>query len=295
MHLRSIVKSAAAAASAAALAACAADRAPTFLPPSVSLQTAPVPREAQTERVEICKDYVMKSGAQPPATTTFSVKVGAAAPTNVVVPTGGCVEAVLQGGASQQVTVTETVPDGFTPSYIQTTDIGNTNQPPVGPINSETATGMVGGSPAIGELFEFTNTEEIRGKGCTLTQGYWKTHSARGPAPYDNAWLNIGPKGADELFFASGKTWYQVFWTPPKGGNANYQLAHQYMAAKLNILAGASTTPAVDAAISGAEGYFPTVTNLDNKPTGSLKNKLQGWADTLDDYNNGLIGPGHCN
>ena len=31
--------------------------------------------------------------------------------------------------------------------------------------------------------------------GCTLTQGYWKTHSLRGPAPYDDAWLLVGPNG----------------------------------------------------------------------------------------------------
>lgn len=78
--------------------------------------------------------------------------------------------------------------------------------------------------------------------GCTLTQGYWKTHSREGPAPYDEAWKNLGPLEEDTPFFSSGLTWYRVFWTPPKGGNAWIQLAHQYMAAKLNILDGASTT-----------------------------------------------------
>ncbi len=33
--------------------------------------------------------------------------------------------------------------------------------------------------------------------GCTLTQGYWKTHSSHGPAPYDDGWLKIGSAGAD--------------------------------------------------------------------------------------------------
>ena len=88
--------------------------------------------------------------------------------------------------------------------------------------------------------------------GCTLTQGYWKTHSDRGPAPYDDAWKNLSVLEEDTLFFNSTKTWYQVFWTPP-AGNAFYNLAHQYMAAKLNILNGAATTPAVLTAITGAE------------------------------------------
>ncbi|HSL29828.1 MAG TPA: hypothetical protein VK900_11560, partial [Anaerolineales bacterium] len=127
--------------------------------------------------------------------------------------------------------------------------------------------------------------------GCTLTQGYWKTHSEFGPAPYDDTWAQL-PNGASTTFFLSGGTWYQVFWTPP-AGNAYYNLAHQYMAAKLNILNGASTTPAVDAAITFAENFFATKT-----PTSTLskaeRNAVLAAATTLDKYNNGLIGPGHC-
>jgi hypothetical protein len=135
--------------------------------------------------------------------------------------------------------------------------------------------------------------------GCTLTQGYWKTHSLRGPAPYDDAWLNLGDvdgdgvsEGADETFFLSGKTYYQVLWTAP-AGNAYYILAHQYIAAKLNQLNGASSTSAVDAAISFAENFFAS-----NTPSSSLtkaqRNEVLAKASILDQYNNGLIGPGHC-
>jgi hypothetical protein len=130
------------------------------------------------------------------------------------------------------------------------------------------------------------------GGGCTLTQGYWKTHSAIGPAPYDDAWLNIGPLGAGETFFLSGQTYYQVLWTSP-AGNAYYNLAHQYIAAELNVLNGASTTPAVDAALASAETFFTY-----NMPTTTLSRSVRtnvlNWAATLDQYNNGLIGPGHC-
>lgn len=129
--------------------------------------------------------------------------------------------------------------------------------------------------------------------GCTLTQGYWKTHSLFGPAPYDDSWLLVGPNGAATPFFFSGMTWYEVFWTAP-AGNAFYNLAHQYMAAKLNILNGAATTPAVTSAISAAEGLFGGLpagsTTLTNAQTRNARN----WASTLDQYNNGLIGPGHC-
>jgi hypothetical protein len=138
----------------------------------------------------------------------------------------------------------------------------------------------------------FTITVDCAG-GCTLTQGYWKTHSRYGPAKKrDATWDKAGPQGEDTIFFLSGKTWYGVLWTPP-AGNAYYNLAHQYIAAKLNILAGASSTPAVDAAIAGAEGWFSTKTPGATL-TKAQRQQLLAWAATLDQYNNGLIGPGHC-
>lgn len=126
---------------------------------------------------------------------------------------------------------------------------------------------------------------------CTLSQGYWKTHAKPGPAPYDDTWAKLS-KGSNALFFKSGKTWYQVFWTAP-AGNAYYILAHQYMAAKLNILGGASTTPAVVAALADAKSIFAAVTPGSWSGAYS-KAHLIGLAKTLDKYNKGLIGPGHC-
>ena len=126
--------------------------------------------------------------------------------------------------------------------------------------------------------------------GCTLTPGYWKTHSIYGPAPYDDTWAQIGE---DTGFFISGQTWYQVLWTPPAGGSAYYILAHAYIAAKLNLLNGASSTPQVDAALAWAEAFFSA-----NTPATSLAKAIRNMAvnnaKMLDDYNNGLTGPGHC-
>lgn len=129
--------------------------------------------------------------------------------------------------------------------------------------------------------------------GCTLTQGYWKTHSDRGPAPYDDAWKNVGALEEDTAFYLSGKTWYQVFWTPP-AGNAYYNLAHQYMAAKLNVLNGASTTAAVDAALAGANTLLSAQGVNDTTLSAAERKLALAYASTLDQYNNGLIGPGHC-
>jgi uncharacterized repeat protein (TIGR01451 family) len=140
-------------------------------------------------------------------------------------------------------------------------------------------------------------------QGCTLTQGYWKTHSVYGPAPEDDNWNNLPDvdgdtffEGPDETFFLSGQTWYQVFWTAPKG-NAYYILAHQYEAAVLNILNGASAPAEVTQAIADAEAFFETYTPA---AIGTLKGKqfprpeFIALAGTLGSYNEGLIGPGHC-
>jgi hypothetical protein len=131
--------------------------------------------------------------------------------------------------------------------------------------------------------------------GCTLTQGYWKTHSQHGPAPYDETWAKL-PSGADTLFLdqESPWTWYVVFWTPPQKGNAYLILAHQYEAAILNLLNGAEGTPELGGVLNEAkellEEYGP-----ENPPKKGPDRKLAlELATYLAEYNEGLIGPGHC-
>jgi hypothetical protein len=68
---------------------------------------------------------------------------------------------------------------------------------------------------------------------------------------------------------------------------------HQYIAAKLNILNGADSTTAVDVAITYAETFF-TGRAPTPAPTGSLRTQVLARATTLDNYNNGITGPGHC-
>jgi len=127
-------------------------------------------------------------------------------------------------------------------------------------------------------------------KGCTLTPGYWKTHSSYGPAPYDDTWAKIGE---NSTFFLSGQSYYKVLWTPSAGGNAYYILARAYIAASLNILNGASAPSQVTAALDWAETFFGTYT-----PTSTLSRSVRSqalsYASLLDSYNNGYIGPGHC-
>jgi hypothetical protein len=125
--------------------------------------------------------------------------------------------------------------------------------------------------------------------GCTLTQGYWKTHSTYGPAPYDDTWAL---KVEGTLFFASGKTWYQALQIAP-AGNAYWILAKQYIAAILNQLGGASSTPAVTVALNWSTTFFNAHTPATSL-TKAEKTLVVTNAGILDQYNNGLIGPGHC-
>lgn len=128
--------------------------------------------------------------------------------------------------------------------------------------------------------------------GCTLTQGYWRTHSNEGPASYNDTWALIEPNGEDTPFFQSGQTYYQVMWSSPEG-NAYYILAPQYIAAKLNQLRGAQSTPEVDAAMAWAKSFFEANAPAP-APSNPLRAEVIAAATTLDKYNNGELGPGHC-
>lgn len=137
--------------------------------------------------------------------------------------------------------------------------------------------------------------------GCTLTPGYWKTHSKYGPAPYDDTWAMVDPDGEDNAFFDTGQSWYEALWTAPKGGNAYYILAHAYIAGVLNELNGASVPAEVESAMDDAEvlldeydGNPESMDGLKGKDAREIRQAFIDTAKLLDDYNNGLIGPGHC-
>jgi hypothetical protein len=129
--------------------------------------------------------------------------------------------------------------------------------------------------------------------GCTLTPGYWKTHSAAGPAPYDDTWALIGPAEERTPFKLSGLTYRQALWTPP-AGNAYFILAHGFIAAQLNGLDGASLTDVkavLDSANAALDLYGPA--DLVAKKS-AIRTQFLLWAGALDAFNSGQTGPGHC-
>jgi hypothetical protein len=116
---------------------------------------------------------------------------------------------------------------------------------------------------------------------CTYTQGYWKNHPL--------AWPVI------ELILG-GVTYSQeevmvILRTSPRG-DATYILAHQLIAAKLNVSNGADET-AIAVTIAAADGWL-IAHPLGSNPSGAERDEGLALASTLDDYNSGLIGPGRC-
>jgi hypothetical protein len=143
-------------------------------------------------------------------------------------------------------------------------------------------------------------------QGCTLTWGYWKTHNVSfwGGAPPDPTWELLGDVDGDgteefegENFFLSDLTYFEVL-TTPVAGNAYFNLAHQYIATQLNFLDGADPTAAQDA-FDDATALFETYTDeeiaaLKGKIGKELRAQFITLAGILGSYNEGDIGPGHC-
>ncbi len=280
----------------AAMMACADGAANRFISPDVSLGNIPgggtPPLTTNTPELElfkVCKQYVGTVGpavnvtVSAPGVTDFVVSVSDGA--------SNCKSVWVNGNATaplELVTVTEDAVPGYTTTWTKATITGGgiANDAGAGLV----ASGSVGANPLTGVVVTFINTEDVvTDPGCTYTQGYWKTHSTYGPAgPADDGWNNI-VGGPDAAFFSSGQSWIQIFNTPPKGGNRYIQLAHQYMAAKLNVLNGTSAPQSVLDAITDAETYFNSGATPANP--GSPNTALAG---ILASYNEGNTGPGHC-
>jgi hypothetical protein len=129
----------------------------------------------------------------------------------------------------------------------------------------------------------------VKELGCTMTQGYWKNHDIDSNHPDEN-WDGK----EDDPFFLSGQSWYEVLTTAPKEGNAYYILAHQYIAAELN---NAYMPTEVQNALDTATTLFETYTPAEIgalKGSNLLRQEFIELAGILGDYNEGLIGPGHC-
>ncbi len=117
---------------------------------------------------------------------------------------------------------------------------------------------------------------------CTYTQGFWKNHEYMWPvASVTLGSVNYTAAQADAIF------------GQPVQGNGLVSLAHQLIAAKLNVANGADPS-AASAAIASADALIGA---LIVPPVGAghiHPSVTSSLTQALDDYNNGVIGPGHC-
>lgn len=127
------------------------------------------------------------------------------------------------------------------------------------------------------------------GGGCTRTQGYWKNH--------ESDWSSVdlvlgGVTYSHAQALAILKT--------PSNGDASLILGHQLIAAKLNILVNGASGGAVSSAVADADAWLAANADADGtlpfgvSPASAAGAQGTSLATTLDQYNNGLIGPGHC-
>jgi hypothetical protein len=123
--------------------------------------------------------------------------------------------------------------------------------------------------------------ENAAGGDCTLTQGYWKTHDAAWPVDT----LVIGGQSYSQAELLD------LLWTPVMG-DGSLLLAHQLIAAMLNVANGATPT----GAIADADAWMAANADADGRlPYGVPPNdEVSSLGDALAAFNEGTTGPGHC-
>jgi len=136
-------------------------------------------------------------------------------------------------------------------------------------------------------------------EGCTRTPGYWKNWSGFGPQPdmvtqYLPIWLGT-PMGAKSIHVTNAQTAVELLGrTWGSSSNGILKLYCHLLAAKLNVAAGASADD-LGTAIADADAFLAMYNWMDwDSLSKANKNMVNRWVGLLDDYNNGCIGPGHC-
>lgn len=145
-------------------------------------------------------------------------------------------------------------------------------------------------------------TPECECGGCTLTIGFWKNHDGSGPqadeitpliqAAGGTIWLGT-PGGAKSVAVTTAAQAGAIL-AQDEADNGINKLYAQMLASKLNILHGACDD-AVDQTIAAADAFLATHDAADwDGLSAAEQQQVLAWKDVFDDYNNGIIGPGHC-
>jgi len=147
-------------------------------------------------------------------------------------------------------------------------------------------------------MFDFTPTSQD--DGCTHTIGYWKNHAGCGPqddkvTPLLPIWLGT-PGGPESIEVTTAgmakKILSQRYYCHPSNGIT--KLYAQMLAAKLNVANGANPE-ALGTLFERADAFLAKHDCGDWKKLRNKKKiRILRWKCRFDRYNNGKIGPGHC-
>ena len=139
--------------------------------------------------------------------------------------------------------------------------------------------------------------------GCTRTIGYWKTHAGFGPqadvvTPLLSISLGTGGGARTVAVTTAAKAVSLLQFEGSNGAkaasNGINKLYAQLLGAKLSGANGADTT-AIAATIAAADAYLATHDSLSWKGASKAEQaSVLAWMTALDDYNNGRVGPQHC-
>lgn len=225
--------------------------------------------------------------------TVSGTQDGAAASTTVSVGVGQCSDSMLFDEGS--VTISEAGSSGTTLVGI-TTDPASALQS--SDLTARTATVSITNFTTV--VATFTNENENTpppSNGCTLTWGYYKTHSSVVTSLMNGGTLLVG---------SANLTATQVnalLAINENGSNYLIKLVHQLIAAELDQLGGASTPAAVQTAIDAANaliaqqgGASGAASSSTTVVFGGKTYSASGLTGALDAYNKGLAagGPSHC-
>jgi hypothetical protein len=127
------------------------------------------------------------------------------------------------------------------------------------------------------------STDSQESTDCTYTIGFWKNH--------EEVWPTESLILGGVLYT---KAQLLAILAQPAGGNGLIFLAHQMIGTELNVLNGATLPLTQSTALANAHAL---INGLVIPPVGSgylSPGSASALTQTLDQYNNGITGPGHC-
>ncbi|KAA3636865.1 MAG: hypothetical protein DWP97_01915, partial [Calditrichaeota bacterium] len=132
------------------------------------------------------------------------------------------------------------------------------------------------------------------GEGCSHTIGYWKTHAGFGPQA--NEVSQYLPISLGNFIVGDSGVAVAVLKMKTYGHNSNgiTKLMAQLLGAKLSIADGASEG-AIATEIAEADAFLTTFNWTDwDSMSQEDQQTANNLKDVFDQFNNGYIGPGHC-